>query len=116
MDNVCFDCSSEYFYFSVASQKAGKKWSLEDDEEEEEEDSKMKAEAAKMETLETIEEETKETEEEEEVDPLDAFMKVVVIYLTEFPLLIVFCFLQRVFKVKCAKSKTWICIRQREEA
>lgn len=61
-----------------ANQRAGKKWSLEDDEEEEEEDGKTKGEA-KLETIETVSEEIAVVQEadEEEVDPLDAFMKVI---------------------------------------
>lgn len=71
----------------LANTRAGKKWSLEDDEEEEEEDAKLKAEALlKLEPMEAIEEEMQETmqvepakDEEDDVDPLDAFMKVIVL-------------------------------------
>ncbi|XP_046639989.1 probable ATP-dependent RNA helicase DDX46 [Daphnia pulicaria] len=59
----------------LANQRAGKKWSLEDDEEEEEEDGKLKTESAKVEAIETINEEIEVQEAEEEVDPLDAFMQ-----------------------------------------
>ena len=66
--------------YVLANQRAGKKWSLEDDEEEEEEDAKLKAEALKSDPLETIQEEMQvdepQAEEADDVDPLDAFMKV----------------------------------------
>jgi hypothetical protein len=60
----------------IANQRAGKKWSLEDDEEEEEEDGKLKSESAKVEPIEPINEEIEVQEAEDEVDPLDAFMQV----------------------------------------
>lgn len=71
----------KFRYFWTASQKTGKKWSLEDDEEEEleEDDGKNKGEHIKLEPMEAINEETnvQEVDEEDEVDPLDAFMKVI---------------------------------------
>lgn len=78
-----------------ANQRAGKKWSLEDDEEEEEAPAEIIAE--EMEIEETV----------EEVDPLDAFMQVsqngCLNYLPTCT--ITFCLCCRIFRLRFARSR-----------